>query len=165
MTSGPTSQALCGALCDGLDVMPVGADHERGVLVVAIFGPEPGGSVVLAASGKGGAVKCVHSRAIRRFKSEVHRRPDRVTADEPEIVSAGCLHIDQLWRLERDLVAERRESRFDETAAGIHVADVDLNVMEHRASRLLDWSRPAPSERHVSCASVLSLDGSRGYAL
>ena len=117
----------------------------------------------LPPAAKGGAVKCVHSGAIRRFKSEVHRRPDRVTADEPEIVSAGCLHIDQLWRLERDLVAERRESRFEETAAGIHVADVDLNVMEHRASRLLDWSRPAPSERHVSCASVQECPLSKGW--
>lgn len=100
MTSGPTRQALCGALSDGLDVMPVGADHERGVVVVAVFWPEPGGPVVLAASGKGSAVECVHSRAIRCFKSEVHRRPDRVTADEPKIFAAGCLHTNPLWRLE-----------------------------------------------------------------
>jgi len=135
-------------------------DHERGVVVIAIFGPEPGGPVVLAAGGKRGAVERVYSRAIRRFKSEVHRRPDRVTADEPEIVSASCLHTYPLLRLKRDLVAERRECRFEETAAGIHVGDVDRNVVEHRSSSLLDWSRTAPSERHASpceCSALVQI--------
>lgn len=121
---------LFGALCDGLEVMPVGTDHECGVVVFAILGPEPGCPIVLAASCKRGAVERVYGRAIRRLESEVNGRPDRVAPDEPEIVSASCLHTDPLWRLERDLVAERRESRFEETAAGIHVADVDRNVIE-----------------------------------
>jgi hypothetical protein len=64
------------------------------------------------------------------------------------------LHIDELWRLERGLVTERRESRFEETAVGIHVADIDLNVIEQSPSSLLDSSRTAPSESHVSWASV-----------
>jgi len=83
----------------------------------------------------------VHGGVIWRFKSEVHRRPNRVAADEPEIASAGCLHIDPLWRLKRDLVAERRESRFEEAPAGIHVTDVDLDVIQHGLSSLLVWSR------------------------
>jgi hypothetical protein len=57
--------------------------------------------------------------------------PDRVTADEPEVASSGCSHIDQLRRLDRDLVAERGESHFEEAAAGVEVADVDLDVIEH----------------------------------
>ena len=96
----------------------------------------------------------VYGGAIWRFKSEVHCRPNRVAADEPEIASAGCLYIDPLWRLKRDLVAERRESRFEETPAGIHVTDVDLDVIKYGLSSLVDWSRTALSERRVLWASV-----------
>jgi hypothetical protein len=134
--------------------MSVGTDRERSVVVVAILGPEPRGPVVLAASCKGGRMERVYGGAIWRFKSEVHCRPNWVAADEPEIASAGCLHIDQLWRLKRDLVAERRESRFEETPAGIQVTDVDLDVIKHGLSSLLDWSRTALSERRMLWASV-----------
>jgi hypothetical protein len=136
----------------------VAVANEESRLLRHLLGPEPGGAVVLAASGKGGVVECVHSRAIWRFKSEVHGRPDRVTADESEIVSAGCLHIDQLWRLERGLVAERRESRFEETAAGIHVADVDLNVMEHQAFEPTPLVAACSQREHVSEETILRLD-------
>jgi len=67
---------------DGLDVMTIRIEHERGVVVLAVRSFSRS-SVVAAARGESGGVKGVHLRGARRREGDVTREsrlsfePDR----------------------------------------------------------------------------------------
>src|SRR5271155_4694784 len=57
--------SLFGAMANGLDVVAVGIEHERAVVVGMILRAQTGSAVVAAAGGNRGLVKVVHDASLR----------------------------------------------------------------------------------------------------
>src|SRR5690349_15912312 len=65
--------ALARTVKDGLDVVPVRVEHERGV-VPGVVGPLAGSAVVLAAGSERGQMEGLHGLPIGRLKREMDAR-------------------------------------------------------------------------------------------
>src|SRR5512133_521173 len=123
---GPTME-------DGLDVVAVGVVYERSVVVLVVVGPQPGRTVVLAASCGRSLVERVHGRTVRALERDVDgvrlALPDREhgLALGAESTTGPALELHQP-------IAERLQRLLVELLTPLIVTDRDDEVVEHRPS-------------------------------
>ncbi|HUP02065.1 MAG TPA: hypothetical protein VM737_11160 [Gemmatimonadota bacterium] len=119
-------------MADSLDVVAVGIEHVRAVVVLVVLGADPGWPVVRPARRESGLVERVHGPAIGRAEGEMGGRARVAPLGEPEVEPP-------LRRAEADVPAARHPDRVAERCQGLlvespgpgEVADLEPDVVEH----------------------------------
>src|ERR1700722_8039918 len=76
---------LAGLVTDHLDIVAVGVEDERPVVVRMIMGPQPGAAVRAAARGQRGVIEGIDESAAVHSERDVQRRLVRTAAVDPEV--------------------------------------------------------------------------------
>ena len=135
----PRMLCYCEAVVDGLDVVTVRVEYERGV-VVAPVRPLARRSVLLPASREGCGVECVHLLDARRRERDVARHALRLAALDRErlvlVAAVSDAEPERRFSVIDESVTERRECGLVEHPAGFEVANGKLHVVDgHGADR------------------------------
>jgi len=119
------------------DVVTIGIEDERAVVVLVILGTEPGRSVVLPASGNGCVIKFVDLFAVVRTEGDVkfgvrssagHPKVGfrwNAIADDNNAIGVFTRHFHEFF------VTKRRESFFVKAPALLGIADVKAGMVNH----------------------------------
>ncbi len=75
---------------DGFDVVAVGVEHERGVVVLVIVRPQAGRAVVDATRRQGRRVEGLHLGAILRREGDMQPSGERLAGADPEVRPVGA---------------------------------------------------------------------------
>src|SRR5579871_1742385 len=140
-----TSQAIAGSLfgrvADGLDVVAIGVEDERAV-VILVIPAQSRRAVVRSACGDRGGVERVDGGAVDCRERHVHSRRVGLALVDPErrALLAQPAHA-VLGPVGEDRPPERRERLLVESTAERVVAHVGADMVEHRG-HLLDGAHP-----------------------
>ena len=116
---------------DGLDVVAVGVEGERAVVVLVVDRARPGRAVVGPARRERRGVEALDLLLAVGAEADVARRRRAAGRLEPEVRPVGA-HADHAGRgLEQHAVAERLERLLVERAARRRVGDLELEVVDH----------------------------------
>src|SRR6185295_14190267 len=74
-----------GRVTDGFDVVAVGVEHERAVVILVIVGARSGRTVVAAACRQSGSVELVYLLAALGAECDVNARLVRLALGQPEV--------------------------------------------------------------------------------
>jgi len=130
-------------MADRLDVVAVGIDDERAVVVRMIMRPEARLAVILAARGDRGLVKGVDIRSRFAAKGQVNPGFRCIPLENPEIGFSGDPEPPGLpLELVEQLVPERRQSLTEEFPAGFVVLDGVRDVIDHGLLSFLKVAYP-----------------------
>src|ERR1700734_2860980 len=130
-------------VADGLDIVSVGVQNERAIVVLVIVRPRARTPIVFSAGGKRGSVELVHLLASFGTKGDMQPGIVGGSLIDPEIRlgrnpvpedgrAAGVLFGD----LHHHLVAERREGFVVKRAARSRVANLEASVVDHDYSSI-----------------------------
>src|SRR4051812_4018811 len=127
-----------------LDVVPVGVEQEGGVVAVAVVRPRPGRPVVAAAALQALAMELLHALAVLRAEGDVGAGADGLVGlVEPERSSAGFAEAGVAVALAVEPIAQSTEHRLIEADAGLQIAHLDADVIEHVCKLLVDDGKDA----------------------
>lgn len=99
-------RSLLRMVADGFDVVPLGIDDERPVVVGMIVGADSRRPVVLAASLQRGVIKRAHLGSRVAAECHVHARRGARAAADPEIRFAADTESGPAFHFHDELVAE-----------------------------------------------------------
>jgi hypothetical protein len=125
-------------MANSLDIVPVGIEDVRAVVVLVVLGAKARFAVVDAAGGEGGAVEVVDLLAVLGAKGDVDPwLGGRADADveigfERVRPAEGKATAEFDGSVRELLVAERSESLVVEVAALREITDVNGEVVDHR---------------------------------
>src|SRR5512133_207712 len=119
---------------DGLDVVAVGVEDERSVVVLGVLRPDTRRPVVLAARIEGGAVEPRHRIPLLRLEGNVGRPTGGRRAVEPQRRLAARTEAGAAAVARAEHVAERRERRLVEPDAAIEILHLETDVVEQGTS-------------------------------
>jgi len=122
-------------VADGLDVVTVGVEHERAVVLRVILGTDAGRAVVLAAGGDRRLVERADLGATLRTKRDVHAIDLALAGSpiDPEIGLAADPVPGELLERHDQAVPQRCERPLVEGLAAREVGDLDPDVIDHGA--------------------------------
>jgi hypothetical protein len=69
----------------GLDVVSIGIEHERPIVIFVVVRTKSGGPIVATSCRQGGTVESVHQRAVVCPERDVKSRCLRATLVNPEV--------------------------------------------------------------------------------
>ena len=122
----------------GLDVVPVGVEHEGAVVAIAVFGSRAGRPVVPAPGSHGSGVEGVDLVGRVRGEGDVELTTLLVPLRDREVVLLLCSERDAAVGVARRaevIEAERRQRLRVEAPAPLQVVDADREVVDDHAPR------------------------------
>ncbi len=113
-----------------LDVVAVGVENERAVIVRMILRTQTGSAVVASAGRNRGLVKVIDNAPLRRRKRDVSG-PRRIALPYPEIGLPVLSETRRIAELHQQLIPKRRQRALEELLAARKVGYRQTNMIEH----------------------------------
>src|SRR5450755_550485 len=116
---------------DRFDVVPVGIQHKRAIVVRMVLRPEPRTAVVLTAGRHRRAVEGLDLRVRFGAERHVYRRNVRLVLADPEVGLGRDAEAGELLPFHDQRVAERCQRRAIKRLALFHVGNRNAGVIDH----------------------------------